>query len=48
MSKAKWKLIGKICVSIAALFGTWFVDGWIGLKLGNWIGESVQEVMDES
>lgn len=48
ITKAKMVLVGKIFAFIGFLTLETVIGGWFGSKFGNWIGESLLEVMDES
>lgn len=47
ITKAKMVLVGKIFAFIGFLTLETVIGGWIGGKFGNWIGDTLMEVMDE-
>lgn len=46
MTKAWVKLVAKVFVYLAYLTGVTIASGWVGGKLGGWIGKSIVEVME--
>ena len=46
ITKAKMALIGKIFVYVGVLTLESIVAWWTGVKIGGWINESIDEVID--